>query len=94
MYTLSFTKTYEGLLKVTVRSGASPHEAVAIYEDDKAFLHLVRYCEIPPNDAHLLERAVIIGFSRVGKPMDCEDLHLSDQQLQFLRLGMARRLSA
>jgi hypothetical protein len=41
-----------------------------------------------------LQRAVIITFSPAKSRTTCEGLTLTDEQLIFLRLGMARTLSA
>jgi len=93
-YNLTFTKTYEGLLRVAVNSRNGCHETVAIYEDDREFLRLVRHCGISSDVVLSLERAVVVAFSPIRTPTYCDDLILTAQQLQFLRLGMANKLSA
>ena len=89
VYRLEFDRTFEGLLKVSISAGSHSNHAIAIYEDDRAFLGLVDPCVVMT-----LQRAVIITFSPAKSRTTCEGLMLTDEQLIFLRLGMARTLSA
>lgn len=92
-YNLSFTRTYEGLLRVAVAIDSSK-EALAIFEDDKAFLSLVRQSQLEPEVVAKLERAVIIAYSPRGSSTSCEQVHLTPHQLRFLHLSMILKLSA
>jgi hypothetical protein len=94
VYKLEFDRTFEGLLRVCVSAGSHSDHAIAIYEDDRAFLSLVRIAFLDPCIVMTLQRAVIIAFSPAKSHTTCEGLTLTDEQLIFLRLGMARRLSA
>jgi hypothetical protein len=89
---LEFNKTFEGFLRVTVSDCDSRDRAIAIYEDDRAFLRLVRNAISDPHVVTTVERAVIIAFSPTKTPTHCDGLALTDEQLVLLRLGMARKL--
>lgn len=92
LYRLEISKTYEGLLRIGVTSREHLEYTLAIYEDDRAFLFLVKHSRLRPEDESRLERAVVIAFSTMGSVSSCEDLELSDEQLTSLRLGMARKV--
>jgi hypothetical protein len=91
---LEFTKTFEGLLRVSVSAGDARDRVIAIYEDDRTFLRLVRNAISDSDVVMTLERAVIIAFSPTKTPTHCDGLALTDEQLVLLRLGTARKLCA
>ena len=43
LYKLSFTKTADGLLRVSASVGRASEHVIAIYQSDLAFLHLVKH---------------------------------------------------
>jgi hypothetical protein len=94
VYRLEISKTYEGLLRVKVTAATNCEFALVIYEDDKAFLRLVKHAGLPAEDERCLEKAVVIAFSPINPGSFCEDIELSEEQLSFLRLGMARQILA
>jgi hypothetical protein len=81
LYKLSFTKTSQGLLRVS-----------AIYQDDHAFLHLLKHAGVTEDGIAKLGRAVEVGFVPTETPACREEVELSDGQLSFLRLAAARSL--
>lgn len=90
-YDLEISKTYEGLLRIRVTVVDHLECALAIYEDDRAFLLLVKRSGLRPEDARRLEKAVVIAFSPMGAASSCEGVELTEEQLTSLRLGMARK---
>lgn len=94
VYKLEISKTYERLLRVRVTVANNFELALGIYEDDKAFLRLVKHARLAAEDERCLEKAVVIAFSPISTGSVCEDLELSDEQLFFQRLGMARQIPA
>jgi hypothetical protein len=94
VYKLEFSKTYEGLLRVRVTTENYFECALAIYEDDRAFLHLVKRAGLRLEDERSMERAVVLAFSPMSIGSSCEDLDVTQEQLTFLRLGMARQIHA
>jgi hypothetical protein len=94
IYRLEFSKTFEGLLRVSATTDNSREQAITIYEDDRAFLHLVRHASFDPAVVRTLERAVVIAFSPSRTRTTCDGLELTNEQVILLRLGMVLRLSA
>jgi hypothetical protein len=94
VYKFEFSKTYEGLLRVRVKTDNYFECALAIYEDDRAFLRLVKRAGLPPENERSMERAVVLAFSPMSTGLFCEDLEVTQEQLTFLRLGMARQVHA
>jgi hypothetical protein len=88
------SKTYEGFLQVRVTAKNNCEFALAIYEDNKTFLRLVKHAGLRPEDERCVEKAVVIAFSLIRTESLCEDLELSEEQLSFLRLSMARQIFA
>ena len=93
LYKLSFTKTADGLLRVSASVGHASEHVIAIYQSDLAFLHLLKHGGLTQEVIDKLERAVGIGFGRARTPACCEEVELSDDQLSRLRLAPARTLS-
>ena len=94
VYKLEFSKTYEGLLRVRVTTDNYLECALAIYEDDRAFLRLVKHAGLPPENERSMERAVVLAFSPMSTGPFCEHLEVTQGQLTFLRLSMARQVHA
>jgi hypothetical protein len=88
-YRLAMSKTSDGLLRVETSPERSARPMIAIYEDDRVFLRLVRNAGLDPQTLAAMERALVIGFSSAQTPSCCEMVRLSDEQLIFLRLGSA-----
>ena len=93
VYKLSFTKTAEGLLRVSASVNRASAHVIAIYQDDHAFLHLLKHAGLAEEVIGPLERAVETGFGPAGTPACCEEVELNDEQLSLLRLATARMLS-
>jgi hypothetical protein len=94
VYKLEISKTFESRLRVRVTAANTFEFALAIYEDDKAFLRLVKHAGLTAKGERCLEKAVVIAFSPIGTESLCESLELSDAQLSFLRLSIARQILA
>jgi hypothetical protein len=92
VYKLEISKTHEGFLRVRVTARNNFEFALAVYEDDKAFLRLVKHAGLTAEDQRCVEKAVVIAFSPISTESLCEDLELSEEQLSFLRLSMARQI--
>jgi hypothetical protein len=92
LYKLSFTKTADGLLRVSASVGRASEHVIAIYQSDLAFLHLLKHADLTQEVIDKLERAVEIGFGPARTPACCEEVELSDDQLSLLRLAAARTL--
>ena len=60
----------------------------------KLFLELVKHAGLRPEEERCVEKAVVIAFSPIRTESLCEDLELSEDQLSFLRLTMARQIFA
>ena len=93
LYKLSFTKTADGLLRVSASVGRASEHVIAIYQSDLAFLHLLKHSGLTQEVIDKLERAVEIGFGSARTPACCEEGELSADQLSLLRLAAARTLS-
>ena len=93
LYRLSFTKTADGLLRVSASVGRASEHVIAIYQSDLAFLHLLKHAGLAQEVIDKLERAVEIGFGPARTPACCEEVELSADQLSLLRLAAARTLS-
>lgn len=93
LYKLSFTKTADGLLRVSATVGRASEHVVAIYQTDLAFFHLLKHAGLTQEVTDKLERAVEIGFGPSRTPACREEVELSDNQLSLLRLAAARALS-
>ena len=93
LYKLSFTKTADGLLRVSASVGLASEHVIAIYQSDLAFLHLLKHAGLTQEAIAKLECAVEIGFGPARTPACCEEVELSDNQLSLLRLAAARTLS-
>jgi hypothetical protein len=93
LYKLSFTKTTDGLLRVSSSVGRASEHVIAIYQSDLAFLHLLKHAGLTQEVVDKLERAVEIGFGPTRTPACCEEVQMSDDQLSLLRLAAARTLS-
>jgi hypothetical protein len=91
VYKFEISKTYEGLLRIRATASNELDCALIVYEDDGAFLRLVKDAGLRSEDERCLEKAVVVAFSPMRIPSICEDLELSDDQLTFLHLGMARK---
>jgi hypothetical protein len=83
IYTLEFNKTFEGLLRVSASAGSNREQAIAIFEDDSAFLHLVRRASLNADVVRTLKRAVVIALGPARKRTICEGLELTDEQLML-----------
>ncbi|HEX3966631.1 MAG TPA: hypothetical protein VHW70_01575 [Edaphobacter sp.] len=94
IYKFVISKTYEGLLRVRVTTANHFELALVIYDDDKAFLRLVRHAGLTAQNERLLERAVVVAFSPIRAESFCDDIDLSEEQLAVLRLSMARQIRA
>jgi hypothetical protein len=92
LYKLSFTKTSQGLLRVSASVGRASDHVIAIYQDDHAFVHLLKHAGVTEDVIAKLGRAVEVGFGPTGTPACCEEVELSDGHLSFLRLASARSL--
>ena len=90
---LSFTRTADGLLRVSASVGRASEHVIAIYQSDLAFLHLLKHAGLNQEVIDKLERAVEIGFGPARTPACCEEVELGDDQLSLLRLAAARTLS-
>ncbi len=63
LYKLSFTKTADGLLRVSASVGRTSEHVIAIYQSDLAFLHLLKHADLNQEVIDKLERAVEIGLA-------------------------------
>ena len=57
-------------------------------------IRLVKHAGLSAEDERCLEKAVVIAFSPINTGSFCEEFELSEEQLSFLRLGMARQILA
>jgi hypothetical protein len=94
IYKLEFSKTYEGLLRIRVKTIHDFECALGIYEDDRTFLRFVKNAGLTSEDQRRIERAVVLAFSPLAAISLCEGLRLSEEQLRLLRLRMALQLHA
>ena len=68
---------------MSASAGSHREQAVAIYEDDRAFLRLVRRTFLDADVVRTLERAVVIAFGPASTRTICEGLELTDEQLSL-----------
>jgi hypothetical protein len=85
LYKLSFTKTADGLLRVSASIGCASEHVIAIYQSNQAFLHLLKHAGLTQEVIDKLERTVEIGFGPSRTPACCEEVELNDDQLSRLR---------
>ncbi|WP_263385627.1 hypothetical protein [Granulicella arctica] len=94
LYKLAFSKTSDGLLRITASSGRSSDHVIAIYEDEEVFLRLASHARFSADVEAALKLLVHIALGPSQTPACCEEIDLADDQLALLRLGAARRLYA
>jgi len=94
IHKLGLSRTFEGLVRVTASIGSSAEYAIAIYENEDAFLHLVRHAGLDEITVSTLENLVGSGPNSLRGPAYCENIELTDEQLGVLRLRAALRLIA
>ena len=67
LYKLSFTKTADGLLRVSASVGRASEHVIAIYQSDLAFLHLLKHAGLTQEAIDKLERASLPLFRSANR---------------------------
>jgi hypothetical protein len=94
LYTLQLSKTFKGLVRVKASIGRSAESVIAIYENEDAFLKLVRHADLDDSTVSTLENMVANAFSSPRRPTCCADIQLTNEQLRVLRLRAILQLTA
>jgi len=94
LFKLAFNKTIRGTLRVSATGVKGSDHVLSIYDNDEAFIHLLELSGLDGEAASSLKGSAELAFSSSKTPTCCEEVELTEEQLNVLRLSEARRLYA
>ena len=91
---MAFNKTIRGTLRVSATGVKGSDHVLSIYDNDEAFVRLLELSDHDTEAASSLKGSAELAFSSSKTPTCCEEVELTEEQLNVLRLSEARRLYA
>ena len=93
-FKLSFNKTIRGTLRISATAVHGSDHVLSIYDNDEAFLRLLELSGLDAATVESLKRSAELAFGPSKTPACCEEVELTEAQLNVLRLSEAKRLYA
>lgn len=94
LFKLAFNKTAHGTLRVSATTVQGSDHVIAIYDNDEAFTRLLEHSELDADTRGSLKGSAQLAYGSQNTPTCCEEVELTEAQLNILRLGEAKRLYA
>jgi hypothetical protein len=92
LFKLAFNKTILGTLRVSATAVHRSDHVLSVYDNDEAFVRLLEVSGLDTQAAASLKGSAELAFGTPGTPACCEEVELTTEQLNVLRLSEARRL--
>ena len=94
LFKLAFNKTAQGTLRVSATTVQGSDHVLAIYDNDEAITRLLEHSNLDPDTMSSLRGSAELAYGSQNTPTCCEEVELTEAQLNLLRLGEAKRLYA
>ena len=94
LFKLAFNKTMQGTLRVSATTVHGSDHVLSIYDNDEAFTRLLEHSELDPDTIGSLKGSAELAYGPQNTSTCCEEVELTQVQLNVLRLGEAKRLYA
>ena len=94
LFKLAFNKTMQGTLRISATTVRGSDHVLSIYDNDEAFTRLLEHLDLDADTISSLKGSAELAYGSQNTPTCCEEVELTEAQLNLLRLGEAKRLYA